>query len=44
MSQAPAVGTISKDFVALIEKVSNVVHKISGNRLGEKRAIWLRRV
>lgn len=37
MSQA-AVGTISKDFVALIEKVSNVVHKISGNRLGEKQA------
>lgn len=37
MSQA-AVGTISKDFVNLIEKVSNVVHKISGNRLGDKQA------
>ena len=37
MSQA-AVGTISKDFVTLIEKVSNVVHKISGNRLGDKQA------
>lgn len=37
MSQA-AVGTINKDFVNLIEKVSNVVHKISGNRLGEKQA------
>lgn len=37
MSQA-AIGTINKEFVALIEKVSNVVHKISGNRLGEKQA------
>ncbi len=37
MSQAVA-GIVSKDFVALIEKVSNVVHKISGNRLGEKQA------
>jgi chemotaxis protein methyltransferase CheR len=38
MSQAPAIGTVNKDFVALIDKVSNVVHKISGNRLGEKQA------
>jgi chemotaxis protein methyltransferase CheR len=38
MSQATAIGTVNKDFVALIEKVSNVVHKISGNRLGEKQA------
>ncbi|AUN97871.1 hypothetical protein C0V70_07070 [Bacteriovorax stolpii] len=37
MSQA-AVGSVSKDFVSLIEKVSTVVHKISGNRLGEKQA------
>jgi chemotaxis protein methyltransferase CheR len=37
MSQI-AVGTVSKDFVTLIEKVSNVVHKISGNRLGDKQA------
>ena len=37
MSQV-AVGTISKDFIYLIEKVSNVVHKISGNRLGDKQA------
>ena len=37
MSQA-AIGAVSKDFVTLIEKVSNVVHKISGNRLGEKQA------
>lgn len=37
MSQA-AVGSVSRDFVALIEKVSQVVHKISGNRLGEKQA------
>lgn len=37
MSQA-AIGSVSKDFVSLIEKVSNVVHKISGNRLGEKQA------
>jgi chemotaxis protein methyltransferase CheR len=37
MGQA-AIGTVNKDFVSLIEKVSNVVHKISGNRLGEKQA------
>jgi chemotaxis protein methyltransferase CheR len=37
MSQTVA-GKISKDFVTLIEKVSNVVHKISGNRLGDKQA------
>ncbi len=37
MSQA-AIGNVSKDFVSLIEKVSSVVHKISGNRLGEKQA------
>ena len=33
-----AIGTVSPDFVSLIEKVSNVVHKISGNRLGDKQA------
>ncbi|MBC7429913.1 MAG: response regulator [Bacteriovorax sp.] len=38
MSQAAAAGNISKDFVSLIDKVSSVVHKISGNRLGEKQA------
>ncbi len=37
MSQAVA-GNVSKDFVSLIDKVSSVVHKISGNRLGEKQA------
>lgn len=37
MSQV-AVGTISSDFVSVIEKVSEIVHKISGNRLGEKQA------
>lgn len=37
MNQAIA-GNISKEFASLIEKVSNVVHKISGNRLGEKQA------
>lgn len=37
MAQALA-GNISKEFVSLIDKVSNVVHKISGNRLGEKQA------
>jgi chemotaxis protein methyltransferase CheR len=36
MGQAVA-GTVNKDFVSLIEKVSTVVHKISGNRLGEKQ-------
>lgn len=34
----PALGTVSNEFVPLIEKVSQVVHKISGNRLGEKQA------
>ncbi|MBY0413768.1 MAG: response regulator [Bdellovibrionales bacterium] len=38
MSSQAAVGTVNKDFLALIDKVSNVVHKISGNRLGEKQA------
>ncbi len=37
MSQA-AAGTVSAQYVRLIEKVSNVVHKISGNRLGDKQA------
>lgn len=37
MSQA-AIGTISPEFVAVIDKVSTIVHKISGNRLGEKQA------
>lgn len=38
MSAASPVGTINSEFVGLIEKVSNIVHKISGNRLGEKQA------
>lgn len=33
-----AIGTVSKDFVNVIDKVSSIVHKISGNRLGEKQA------
>ncbi|MBP9682593.1 MAG: response regulator [Bacteriovorax sp.] len=37
MSQI-ATGTVSADFVGVIEKVSSIVHKISGNRLGEKQA------
>ena len=37
MSQAQ-VGIVSKDFVSVIDKVSTIVHKISGNRLGEKQA------
>lgn len=37
MSQA-AIGTVSPDFVSVIDKVSTIVHKISGNRLGEKQA------
>jgi chemotaxis protein methyltransferase CheR len=36
-SSAP-IGTINSEFVGLIEKVSNIVHKISGNRLGDKQA------
>lgn len=37
MSQ-PAIGTVSPEFISVIDKVSNIVHKISGNRLGEKQA------
>lgn len=37
MSQV-AIGTVSKDFVKVIDKVSSIVHQISGNRLGEKQA------
>jgi len=37
MSQA-AIGTVSPEFVSVIDKVSTIVHKISGNRLGEKQA------
>ncbi|MBC7537218.1 MAG: response regulator [Bacteriovorax sp.] len=35
---AVAIGTISTDFVNLIDKVSTIVHKLSGNRLGQKQA------
>jgi chemotaxis protein methyltransferase CheR len=35
---AVAIGTISADFIGVIDKVSTIVHKISGNRLGEKQA------
>jgi chemotaxis protein methyltransferase CheR len=34
-------GNISKDFVNLIDKVSTIVHKISGNRLGDKQAYMI---
>lgn len=37
MSEA-AIGRISPEFVAVIDKVSSIVHKISGNRLGERQA------
>lgn len=37
MSQ-PAIGTVSPEFHSVIDKVSSIVHKISGNRLGEKQA------
>lgn len=37
MSQA-AIGVVSKDFIGVIDKVSVIVHQISGNRLGEKQA------
>jgi chemotaxis protein methyltransferase CheR len=37
MSQV-AIGTVSKDFLKVIDKVSSIVHTISGNRLGEKQA------
>jgi chemotaxis protein methyltransferase CheR len=35
---AVAIGTISTDFVNVIDKVSSIVHKLSGNRLGQKQA------
>jgi chemotaxis protein methyltransferase CheR len=37
MSEA-ALGAISPEFVAVIDRVSSIVHKISGNRLGERQA------
>ncbi|MGZ3787567.1 MAG: CheR family methyltransferase [Bacteriovorax sp.] len=37
MSQV-AIGSVSSEFVSVIDKVSAIVHKISGNRLGEKQA------
>lgn len=38
MGQSAPIGTINSDFLPLIEKVSAIVHKISGNRLGDKQA------
>ena len=32
------VGIVNSDYLNLINKVSSIVHKISGNRLGEKQA------
>lgn len=40
MSQV-AIGTTSKEFVGVIDKVSGIVSKISGNRLGEKQAYMI---
>ena len=30
--------SVHKDFEILIDKVSKIVHKLSGNKLGEKQA------
>ncbi len=40
MSQV-AIGTTSKEFVGIIDKVSTIVNQISGNRLGEKQAYMI---
>ena len=40
MSQ-PAVGIVSPDYVKLIDRVSSIVHAISGNRLGEKQSYMI---
>lgn len=40
MSAIP-IGTINPSFIGVIEKVSGIVHKISGNRLGEKQAYMI---
>ncbi len=37
MSQAQ-IGSVNSSFVSVIDKVSAIVHKITGNRLGEKQA------
>jgi chemotaxis protein methyltransferase CheR len=40
MSQAP-IGSVNSSFVSVIDKVSTIVHKITGNRLGEKQAYMI---
>jgi chemotaxis protein methyltransferase CheR len=36
--ESSGVGAVSKEFITLIERVSSIVHQMSGNRLGEKQA------
>ena len=33
--------SVAPEFVSLVEKVANIVHKISGNKLGEKQAFMI---
>ena len=35
------IGAVNSDFVNVINKVSSIVHQISGNRLGEKQAFMV---
>lgn len=41
MTQAYKVGSIDPNYTLLINKVSGIVHKISGNRLGEKQSYMI---
>lgn len=41
MSEFAFKTNVSSEFVPLIEKVSSLVHKISGNKLGEKQAFMI---
>jgi chemotaxis protein methyltransferase CheR len=38
---SPLKGNVSVEFTSLVEQVSNIVHRISGNRLGEKQAYMI---
>ncbi len=41
MSIAASTGHVNSEFAPVVEKVSSIVHKITGNRLGEKQAYMI---
>jgi chemotaxis protein methyltransferase CheR len=41
MSEFNFKTSVAPDFITLVEKVSTIVHKISGNKLGEKQAFMI---